>query len=83
MPKDRSFAHRIHQSNIDRQRNADYFLSRPSVAVKPAPKADYWQRVKTFFKKAQEFHTKHEGTFMTLNAALILWIIWSVFGDSL
>lgn len=48
--KDRSFAHRIHQSNIDRQRNAAYFLSRPSVAVKPAPKADFWQRTKTFFK---------------------------------
>lgn len=50
MPKDRSFAHRIHQSNIDRQRNAAYFLSRPSVTVQPAPKADFWQRTKTFFK---------------------------------
>jgi hypothetical protein len=50
MPKDRSFAHRIHQSNIDRQRNAAYFLSRPTVAYQPAPKADFWQRTKTFFK---------------------------------
>jgi hypothetical protein len=51
MPKDRSFAHRIHQSNIDRQRNAAYFLSRNGVAAPtPAPKADFWQRTKAFFK---------------------------------
>lgn len=48
MPKDRSFAHRIHQSNIDRQRNAAYFLSRP-VAVEPA-KPSLWERTKTYFK---------------------------------
>lgn len=50
MPKDRSFAHRIHQSNIDRQRNADYFLSRHNVGQNQAPKADFWQRVKTAFE---------------------------------
>lgn len=50
MPKDRSFAHRIHQSNIDRQRNAAYFMSRPVAPQPPAPKADFWQRAKTFFK---------------------------------
>lgn len=50
MPKDRSFAQRIHQSNIDRQRNAAYFLSRHNAASVPAPKVTLWQRTKTFFK---------------------------------
>lgn len=53
MPKDRSYAHRIHQSNIDRQRNAAYFAMRQPAykfAVQSAPKADFWQRTKTFFK---------------------------------
>lgn len=55
MPKDRSFAHRIHQSNIDRQRNAAYFLSRPVAVEPPAPKATLWQRTKTFLKKVWSF----------------------------
>lgn len=45
--KDRSFAHRIYQSNIDRQRNAAYFMAHVDRQA-PAPKADYWQRVKSF-----------------------------------
>jgi hypothetical protein len=55
MPKDRSYAHRIHQSNIDRQRNAAYFMTRNGVNQQPAPKADFWQRVKTFLKKLWSF----------------------------
>lgn len=53
MPKDRSFAHRIHQSNIDRQRNQAYFASRPAVSA-PAPqepKVGLWQRVKNTAKR--------------------------------
>lgn len=46
--KDRSFAYRLHQSNIDRQRNCARFNIRPPKP--PAPKADFWQRAKTFFK---------------------------------
>lgn len=52
MPKDRSFQHRIQQSNIDRQRNQAYFMSRPGVSA-PAPqepKVGLWQRIKTFAK---------------------------------
>lgn len=51
MPKDRSYAQRIHQSNIDRQRNAAFFLNRtaPNAGVLEAP--TLWQRIKTFAKK--------------------------------
>lgn len=48
--KDRSFAHRIRQSNIDRQRNIAYFNSKPQAVIEK-PKADYWQRTKAFFGK--------------------------------
>jgi hypothetical protein len=48
--KDRSYAHRIHQSNIDRQRNAAYFMARPVAPQPPAPRSDFWTRTKTFFK---------------------------------
>ena len=50
MAKDRSFAHRLHQSNIDRQRNAAYFLNRtaPTTGVLKGP--TLWERAKTFFK---------------------------------
>ena len=52
MPKDRSFAHRIRQSNIDRQRNQAYFATRPAVSapVPPEPKAGAWAILKTFVK---------------------------------
>lgn len=45
--KDRSFAHRIHQSNIDRQRNCARFNIKPPKA--PVPEATLWQRTKAFF----------------------------------
>jgi len=47
MPKDRSFAHRMYQSNIDLQRNRARFNIRPPKA--PEPKANFWQRTKAFF----------------------------------
>lgn len=53
MPKDRSFAHRIHQSNIDRQRNIAYFaLRQPAYKfeVPKGPKPSLWERTKTYFK---------------------------------
>lgn len=56
MPKDRSFQHRIRQSNIDRQRNQAYFVSRPAVsAPEPQePKVGLWQRVKNTAKRLWE-----------------------------
>lgn len=48
MPKDRSFAHRIRQSNIDRQRNQAYFATRPAVSAPTPqePKAGVWEILK-------------------------------------
>lgn len=75
MPKDRSFAQRIHQSNIDRQRNQEYFLSRPAVsAPEPQePKVGLWGRTVAFLDK-------HRLALAIVDCALAVLIACEIFG---
>lgn len=74
MPKDRSFAHRIHQSNIDRQRNQAFFNARPSVSA-PAPqepKVGLWEKLLSSYAS----HAVFWNSVTVINAALALAAWW-------